>query len=315
MRKACLESVEQLARRDDRVVFIGSDLGAGTLDSMRRDLPERFYMEGISEAHVIGMAAGMARDGLLPYVNTIATFLTRRAYEQVAVDLCLQHLPVRLIGNGGGLVYAPLGPTHLATEDLAIFRALPNMTIVAPTDADEMRRFMAQTPDWPGPIYIRLAKGYDPVVSRAEHGFEIGRAILLQPPGDVLIVACGVMVQRSLIAAARLAARGIRAGVLNMHTIKPLDTEQLLDLAEGVDAIVSVEEHTRIGGLGSAINDALCDHGVSRPLLRLGLPDAFPERYGSQDSLLEHYGLHAEGIAASVARFVDTPRSLRVGAL
>ena len=130
MRKTCLDMVYELAQSDERVVFIGSDLGAGTLDSMRDTMPDRFFMEGVTEANIIGMAAGMALEGYIPYVNTIATFLTRRCYEQVALDLCLHNLPVRLIASGGGLVYAPLGPTHLAVEDLAIMRALPNMTAV-----------------------------------------------------------------------------------------------------------------------------------------------------------------------------------------
>jgi transketolase len=303
MRKACLQGVYELARQDPRIVFVGSDLGAGTLDEFRRELPERFFMEGISEAYVVGMAAGLARDGLIPYVNTIATFLTRRALEQVAVDLCLQNLPVRLIGNGGGLVYAPLGPTHLATEDLALMRALPNMTVLAPADAEEMRRLMPATPDWPGPLYIRLAKGYDPVVSRPRDGFAIGRAILLRPPGELLIVACGVMVQRALAAAERLQQHGVRVGVLNMHTLKPLDREALLHWAERLDGLVTLEEHTRIGGLGSAVAECLADAGVALPLLRLGLPDAFPAHYGSQDSLLDHYGLQPEGVATAVAAF------------
>src|SRR5579862_8677235 len=177
MRATCVNMVYELAKRDDRVVFIGSDLSPGLLAGMKRDYPDRWYMEGVSEANVIGMAAGMALDGFLPYVNTIATFITRRCYEQVAVDLCLHDLPVRLIGNGGGLVYAPLGPTHIAIEDIAIMRALPNMTVVAVCDAAEMTSFMNCSLDWPGPIYIRLAKGGDAVVSRKENGFAIGKAI------------------------------------------------------------------------------------------------------------------------------------------
>src|ERR1700683_1559794 len=177
MRQTCLNMVYDLAKRDKRVLFIGSDLSPGLLGDMKKEMPERWYMEGITEAKVIGMAAGFAMEGYIPYVNTIATFITRRCYEQVAVDLCLHNLPVRLIGNGGGLVYAPLGPTHLAIEDIAIMRALPNRPVVAVCDADEMKRFMDQTLDWPGPIYIRLAKGYDPIVSRDELGFTIGKAL------------------------------------------------------------------------------------------------------------------------------------------
>ena len=130
MRKTSLNCLYELAQQDDRVVFVGSDLGAGVLDEMKREFPERFLMEGVSEQHIIGMAAGLAMEGFNPYVNTIATFLTRRCFEQIAMDLCLHDLPVRLIANGGGLVYAPLGPTHLAIEDFAILRALPNMTII-----------------------------------------------------------------------------------------------------------------------------------------------------------------------------------------
>lgn len=158
MRRACLLSVHELARRDERVVFIGSDITKQNLEELEAEFPARFFMEGIYEAHLIGMAAGLAMTGKVPYLNTIATFLTRRCYDQVVVDLCLHELPVRLLGSGGGTVYAPLGPTHVANDDIAILRAIPNMTIVAPCDADEMSRLMPQTLDWPGPIYVRIAK-------------------------------------------------------------------------------------------------------------------------------------------------------------
>src|ERR1700730_6255628 len=152
MRKTSLDMVHALAKRDPRIVYIGSDPGAGPLDSMREEVPDRFFVEGISEAHVIGMSAGMAMEGFIPYVNTIATFLTRRCYEQIAGDLCLHQRPLRLVANGGGLVYAPVGPTHQAIEDLAIMRALPNMTVVAVCDAEEMTRLMNASLDWPHPI-------------------------------------------------------------------------------------------------------------------------------------------------------------------
>src|ERR1700729_721618 len=166
MRKACLDWVYKLAKEDPRVVFIGSDLSPGLLDEMKREMPERWFMEGVAEQNVVGMAAGMAMEGLIPYANTIATFFTRRSYEQVAVDLCLHNVAVRLISTGGGLVYAPLGPTHLAIEDIPIMRALPHMAVTAVCAAKEMVRLMSATIGWPNPIYIRLAKGGDPVVSR-----------------------------------------------------------------------------------------------------------------------------------------------------
>lgn len=306
MRPTCIDKVFDLAKRDARVAYIGSDLDPPLTRRMREEMPGRAFMEGVSEQHVVGMAAGLAMEGFIPYVHTIATFITRRCYEQVAVDLCLHNLPVRLIGNGGGLVYAPLGPTHLAIEDIAIMRALPNMTVVSVCDADEMKRFMDQTLDWPGPIYIRLAKGYDPIISRPELGFEIGKAIVLRQAAGlrnrVLLVATGVATTRALAAADALAEDGIACTVMHMHTVKPLDCDAVVQHARNADLVVTVEEHTVLGGLGSAVTDALVEHlpGAVPPLKRLGIPDAFAKNYGTQDELMEIYGLQPPQIAQAV---------------
>lgn len=301
MRKACLDMVHELARRDPRVVYLGSDPGPGTLDAMKAEFPDRHLIEGIAEQNVIGMAAGLAMEGFIPYVNTIATFLTRRCTEQVAIDLCLHNLPVRLVANGGGFVYAPLGPTHTAVEDFALMRALPGMTVVAVADAMEMRRFMAASLDWPGPIYIRLAKGGDPVVSREEWGFAIGRAYPVREGGDVLLVSTGVMLGRVMAAADSLARDGLACGILHMPTVKPHDAEALLARAARVRMVVTVEEHSRIGGLGSAVLETLADSGAPMPrVLRLGLADAWTHRYGSQDNLLADNGLTPDQIAKAV---------------
>src|SRR3989338_6681271 len=165
MRKMCLDVVLELARQDKRIFFIGSDLGIGTLQKFKEEIPERFFMEGISEANMIGMAAGLAMEGKIPYVNTIATFLTRRCFEQVVVDLGLHNLNVRLLGNGGGLVYAPLGPTHEAIEDIAIMRSTPNGRAIARADVNERRGAMLQSLDPEGPIYFRIPKGGEPIVT------------------------------------------------------------------------------------------------------------------------------------------------------
>ncbi|MBI3457753.1 MAG: transketolase, partial [Candidatus Rokubacteria bacterium] len=296
MRKVCLDMVYELAKQDPRVFFIGSDLGAGTLEPFKREMPERFFMEGVSEATIIGVAAGLALEGQIPYVNTIATFLTRRCFEQIAVDLCLHNANVRLIGNGGGLVYAPLGPTHLAIDDLAILRALPNMTIVAPADANEMRRFMRTTLTHQGPLYIRLAKGGDPIVTQDQGPFEIGRAVLMREGADALLVTTGVTLQVALEAAAALRERGVEAAVLHMPTVKPLDVAALIRHAAEVPAIVTVEEHTLMGGLGSAVAEAVAEAGLApaKRVKRIGIPDVFPDQYGSQASLMRRYGMTAE---------------------
>src|ERR1700730_6035679 len=288
MRQTCLNMVYDLAKRDKRVLFIGSDLSPGLLGDMKKEMPERWYMEGITEANVIGMAAGFAMEGYMPYVNTIATFITRRCYEQVAVDLCLHNLPVRLIGNGGGLVYAPLGPTRLAIEDIAIMRALPNMTVTAVCDAKEMVRLMNSTLDWPSPIYIRLAKGGDRVVSNDENGFTIGKAIPMrkaQGKRPIVLLATGVMTTNSLAAADLLAQDGIDVSVVHFHTIKPLDEETVLEFAHGSPLVVTVEEGIKIGGFGSAVSDLLIERlgPALPPMLRIGLPDSFPHKYGLQE--------------------------------
>ena len=295
MRQMCLDMVYELAKEDPRIFFIGSDLGANTLDKFKEEMPRRFLMEGISEANVVGIATGLALEGKIPYVNTIATFITRRCYEQVVLDASLHNVNVRLIGNGGGLVYAPLGPTHLAIEDLAIMRAIPNMTIVAPADADEMRRFMPQTVDHQGPIYIRLGKGYDPIVSNDDVPFEIGKAIPMRQGSDALVLTTGITLKTGLKAAGMLEEQGISTGVLHVHTIKPLDVDAILEHCANVRAVVSVEEHTVIGGLGSAVAEIIAEAGFdpAKRFKRVGLPDVFPDQYGSQDSLMERYSITA----------------------
>src|SRR5438270_7986691 len=215
MRQTSLDMVYELAKRDPRVIFIGSDLGPDTLKQLKVEMPNQFLMEGVSEANIVTMAAGLALEGRIPYINTIATFLTRRCFEQIVLDLGLHNTRVRVIASGGGVVYAPLGPTHLAIDDIAILRAVPNMTILAPADADEMRRLMLQTLEVDGPIYVRLGKGGDPIVSRADLPCEIGKAILMREGRDALIVCTGICLQVALAAAAALETEGISASVLH----------------------------------------------------------------------------------------------------
>lgn len=306
MRKTSLDMVYELAKKDPRVFFIGSDLGVGTLDNFKKEMPDRFLMEGVSEANIVGLAAGLALEGKIPYVNTIATFLSRRCFEQVVLDMGLHETNVRLIASGGGLVYAPLGPTHLAIDDLAIMRTIPNMTIVSPADADEMRRLMPLTLEWNGPMYIRLAKGGDPIVTTPlmesrKLRFEIGKALTMREGRDVLIVTTGVTLEASLKAAEILAGRGVQAAVLHMHTLKPLDTETLLAMMKPVRAIVTIEEHTVIGGLGGAVAETLVEAGFpeAKRFKRIGVPDVFPDQYGSQATLMQRYAITADHIVAT----------------
>jgi len=302
VRNTALDMVYQLALEDERIFFIGSDLGAGTLDCFQKEMPDRFFMEGVAEANVIGMAAGLAMEGYIVYVNTIASFLTRRCFEQIELDLCLAKLRVRLIGNGGGMVYAPLGPTHMAVDDIALMRALPNMTVIAPADAEEMTRLMPLTVEHQGPMYIRLAKGYDPVVTAPDPPFAIGRAYQMRQGSDALIVTTGICLQSALEAADLLATDGIATAVLHVPTIKPFDLETFLDAVARTPVIVTVEEHSIIGGLGSTVAEIVAETEWVRQkqFRRIGLPDVFPNGYGSQMELMSKYSIDAPSIIAAI---------------
>ena len=303
MRRTCLNEIYNLAKQDERVFFIGSDLGQKTLDQFKQDLPERFFMEGISEQNVVGMAAGLAFNGKIPYVNTIASFITRRCFEQTIIDLALHNLKVRLVGNGGGMVYAPLGPTHMVTEDIAIMRAIPNMTVLSPCDAEEMKRLVPATLEHPGPVYIRLAKGGDRIVSSDDDQFDIGRAVSRRSgKKDILIVETGIMAQVASETAEILERRGIEASILHFHTIKPFDKDTLLEKASQVSMVITLEEHSYIGGLGSAALEVMAPAGIlhNRKFKSFALPDCFPDQYGSQNSLLERFGLTAEKVAQEI---------------
>jgi transketolase len=302
MRERCLKTITELARTDERIVFVGSDLGAGVMAEFKAACPGRFFMEGVAEQNLVGLAAGMAMEGRVVYLNTIATFLTRRCYEQVVVDLGMHNANVRLIANGGGVVYAPLGPTHLATDDIAIMRAIPNMTILAPADAEEMERATRATVDHQGPVYVRVAKGHDPVVTTETGAFRIGRAVPMRDGHDALIVTTGVGLQVCLAAANQLTAAGVDATVLHMPTIKPLDTEALAAAAERVPVVVTVEEHSVIGGLGSAVAEYLAEADLlsHRKFRRIGFPDAFPSGYGDQNGMMRRHGISADAVAATV---------------
>ena len=314
MRKTALQCVYEMAKEDKRIFFIGSDLGFGTLKEFKNEMPDRFFMEGISEGNLVGMAAGLAMEGKIVYINTIATFLSRRCYEQIVLDCGLHNTNVRLIANGGGLVYAPLGPTHLATDDIGILRTVPNMTIVAPTDADEMRRFMPQTVDHKGPIYIRLAKGHDPIVSRDDVPFKIGQAMVMQEGEDALLITTGISLRVALKAAEDLQAQGTQVTILHVPTIKPLDEEAIKRYAKDISTIVVIEEHAIIGGLGSAVAELLMEANFDQPkkFKRIGIPDMFADQYGSQESLMGRFNITSEEIVKTVNEFKTSTTKVTV---
>ena len=302
MRETCLQMIYELAKQDDRILFIGSDLTTGTLEKFKNEMPDRFFMEGVSEANLLGVAAGLALEGKIPYLNTIATFITRRSFEQLVLDLCLHNANVRLIGNGGGLVYAPLGPTHEAIEDIAILRSVPNITILAPADSLEMRKLMPHTVNHQGPIYLRLAKGHDPIVSNESDDYQIGKAIQIRQGTDVLLITTGITLGLAKTAADILAKQNIESTILHCHTLKPLDTKNIIDTASTIPIIVTIEEHSVIGGLGSAVAELIAESNFnpSKKFKRIGIPDTFPNQYGSQSDLMKKYSITTDGIVSTV---------------
>lgn len=299
MRQTSLNMVYELAKTNDKIVFVGSDLGPGVLNDFKNNIPNRFFMEGIAEQFIIGFAAGLAKEGFIPYVNTIATFITRRCFEQLTIDLSLHTLPVRLIGNGGGLVYAPLGPTHQAIDDIAILKAIPNMTIVCPCDSNEMKKLMIESVSWPHPIYIRLGRGGEDVVTADNYQFKIGESTILKSLSKVVFITSGTMAQKALKASKILKEEdNIDVGVLHMHTIQPFDKESILSLIPDVELIVTVEEHILSGGLGTSVIEFLSDNNFLSKIkvIRVGLENKFVTKYGSQDELHDYFGLSVENL-------------------
>jgi len=280
----------------DTGLFTGADFGPAA---------DRYINLGIAESNLMGMAAGMAASGFQPFVNTMATFAATTAVEAVKIDIAYNALPVRIMATHGGLAAGHFGPTHHSLEDLAVMRALPNMTVVVPADVAATELAVEESLDLPGPFYLRLGRKATPPLPPAPEPPRIGVAQVLRSGRDALVVCCGPHpVLAALAAADRLAAAGVAAGVLNMHTLKPLDVERLCAHAAGVPLVVTVEEHWRSGGLGSAVAETLAEHGPVR-VLRIGVADVFATVVGGHDSLVTHYGITADAIVTQVLDALD----------
>ncbi|MGW0085246.1 transketolase family protein [Streptomyces sp. NPDC003393] len=245
------------------------------------------------------MPRGSPSTGKIPVVSTFAAFASMRAHEQVRSDIGYVNLPVKIIATVGGLTAGQMGPTHQGIEDLAVMRAIPNMTVIAPGDPQQVARFVELAIEHPGPVYIRLGRGEDPVIYPEDQPLEIGKVIIAREGTDAAIIACGTMMHDALEAARRLETEGISARVIGMHTIKPLDRVAVIDAAREIGRIVTVEDHFRVGGLGSAVAEVVTDEGITIEMVRLGVPDAFG-LIGSSNELYHYYGYDADGIQTSV---------------
>jgi transketolase len=289
------KALVELARRRPDIICLGADLTRQTETDLFRDqIPERFINVGMAEANMIGIAGGLARAGHTVFVNSFGVFCTRRCYDQVAMAVAYPNLNVKIVGFMPG-VSSPGGPSHQATDDIALMRALPNMTVVDLTDATEITQAVSAVADHDGPVYLRLKRGEIPVIFDETHRFSMRKAQVLVRGTDVCIVAAGMMVPAALAAAETLTAHGLSTAVVNSPVIKPLDAETILRQGRTARLIISAENHSIVGGLGSAVAEALAEAGIGVPLRRIGLDDVFAES-GSREFLFEKYGLGVRNI-------------------
>jgi transketolase len=284
----------QLAERRSDVVCLGADLTRQTETDLFRDrFPDRFFNAGMAEANLIGMAAGLARAGLIPFVNTFGVFCTRRPYDQVAMSIAYPNLAVRLVGFMPGLS-SPGGPSHQAIDDIALMRALPNMTVIDVGDANETRQVVQEVLDVDGPLYLRLKRGEIPEILDDSYRFNLNRATVVRPGRDVVVVTAGMMLPTA-IKAAEAASSEVEVAVVYSPVIKPLDGNTILEAAKGTAGVVTAENHSVIGGLGSAVAEAMAEAALGVPLRRVGVQDRFAEP-GSRPYLFSKYGLSSAAI-------------------
>ena len=302
-RKAFAETLIELAAADRRIVVVVNDsVGSSNLKEFRRRFPERLVNVGIAEQNMVGVGAGLANGGLIPFVCGASCFLTGRALEQVKVDLGYSRSNVKLCGMSSGVAYGELGPTHHSIEDLAWTRAIGNLTVIAPADPAETAAAVRAVAEHNGPVFLRLSRMPVPAVHPADYRFEIGRAARLRTGDDVTLIAVGTMVYQALEAAALLERDGVRAAVLNMSTIRPLDRAAVAEAA-GRGPLVTIEEHTVTGGLGGAVAEVVVETRPARMRL-LGVPGEFAPT-GSAEFLFEHYGLTPEGIRRAALTLME----------
>lgn len=303
------EALVRLATDHPDVVALTADLMLShQLKAFHDAHPERFFNVGIAEQDLMGVSAGLAVDGKVPFATTFAAFASMRAHEQVRTDIAYPGLPVKIVGTMGGLSGGTAGPTHSGLEDIGVMRMMPGMTVIAPSDPRHLAQFVEQAYAVPGPVYIRLGRGEDPLVYPDGHAVRIGEAVTAADGDDVTIVSTGVMLRHALEAADRLAADGIGARVLDVHTVKPLDVAAVARAAEETRHIVTVEDHLVTGGLGSAVAECVSALGLPCPVVRLGVPDVF-SIIGPPAELYREHGYDATGIERAVRRVLTTNRS------
>ena len=296
LRTAYGEALVEQGKENPNIVVLEADLGKSTMSNLFQNAyPERYFEMGIAEANMASTAAGLALTGKIPFINSFAVFSTGRCYDQLRQTISIAGLNVKICGSSAGLSDYGDGSTHQSVEDMGLMRAIPGMTVLVPVDAVETTKMVAAMVSNPGPMYIRINRNDLPIVTPTAPPFEIGKLYTIQEGKDVVVFANGVMVSRALTAAEELKAEGVSVKVVNVSTIKPLDRQAVIACAKGMKAVVTAEEHSVIGGLGSAIAEALrLEKGA--PLDFVGIEDVFGTSALNYDELLVHYGLTAQAI-------------------
>ena len=297
-RDAYGEALVELGKENPNIVVLDADLSKSTKTGVfAKAFPDRHFNFGVAEANMISTAAGLATAGKIPFASSFAVFASGRVWDQVRMSVCYPELNVKIVATHGGITVGEDGASHQANEDIAIMRALPNITVIVPADAVETKKAVRAVAEYVGPVYMRLGRSEVPAIFDEGCDFAIGRAVIMRPGESVSIFACGIMTAEALEAAEMLAQESISAEVVNVGTIKPLDAETILASAQKTGCAVSAEEHSIIGGLGSAIAEALIDAGPV-PMERVGVPDTFTES-GKPAELLKKYGMTPADIAGA----------------
>jgi transketolase len=309
MRTAFIETLLDIASRDTRVYLLTGDLGFGVVEPFAQRFSTRFVNVGVAEQNMTGIATGLALSGKVVFTYSIANFPTLRCLEQIRNGPCYHGANVKIVSVGGGLAYGSLGMSHHATEDIAVLRALPNMTVIAPGDPVETRHAVEAIVRHDGPAYLRLGRAGEPTVHRHPVSFEIGRALLVSPGNDITLISTGGMLHTTNAVAVELGRSGLRCRVLSMHTVKPLDEAAVRSAAAETKLVVTIEEHSTTGGLGGAVAEVMAERAEpTAPLKRVGLPSAFVSEAGSRDYLARRYGLSTEAITLFVRDAWDSAR-------
>lgn len=303
MRNAFIDTLTQLAKRDPNIFLITADTGFHVLDKFKKLFPDQYLNVGISEASMIGISAGLSLCGKTVFLYAIVPFITMRCFEQIRIDLCYQNLPVKLVGVGQGLTYGTAGATHHSIEDIGIMRCLPNMTVVCPGDPVEVEQTIKNSLNLKGPCYIRLGKsGEKRIHAKKLKDFSIGKGVRIHRGENIAIMSTGNMLETATDVYDIVKKEGLNPELISMHTIKPLDNRLISDISKRCRYIVTLEEHSVIGGLGSSVSDTVTDKKLDVTLIKFALPDKYVDIVGDQADLRDHYGLTAEDVAESILK-------------